>query len=79
MNTTNTLLSNYKSGNMFWLIEPSSGQFTNHIKEEEEEEDDDDKISQVGFVYKLCLFITVSAVFPKFLLNLPKRTRQNPH
>ena len=30
-NTTNSLLSIYKSGNMFWLIEPSSGQFTNHI------------------------------------------------
>jgi len=31
-NTTNTLLSIYKSGNMFRLIDPSSGQFTNHIE-----------------------------------------------
>jgi len=31
-NTTNNLLSIYKSGNMFQLIEPSSGQFTNHIE-----------------------------------------------
>ena len=30
--TTNNLLSVYKSGNMFRLIEPSSGQFTNHIE-----------------------------------------------
>jgi len=30
--TTNTLLSIYKSGNMFRLIEPSSGQFTNHTE-----------------------------------------------
>ena len=31
-NTTNNLLSIYKSGNMFRLIEPSSGQFTNHTE-----------------------------------------------
>jgi len=31
-NTTNNLLSIYKAGNMFWLIEPSSGQFTNHTE-----------------------------------------------
>jgi len=31
-NTTNTLLSSYKSGNMFPLIKPSSGQFTSHTE-----------------------------------------------
>jgi len=31
-NTTNNLLSIYKSGNMFRLIEPSSVQFTNHTE-----------------------------------------------
>jgi len=31
-NTTNTLLSIYKSDNTFRLIEPSSDQFTNHIE-----------------------------------------------
>jgi len=31
-NTTNNLSSIYKSGNMFQLIEPSSGQLTNHIE-----------------------------------------------
>ena len=34
--------------------------------------------SQVGVVYKLCLVITACATFPKSLLPLPKRTRQNP-
>jgi len=31
-NTTNNLSSISKSGNMFRLIEPSSGQFTNHTE-----------------------------------------------
>ena len=31
-NTTNNFISICKSGNMFRLIEPSSGQFTNHMK-----------------------------------------------
>jgi hypothetical protein len=31
-NTTNNLLSIYKSGNMFQLIKPSLGQLTNHTE-----------------------------------------------